>query len=123
MGGREWVGGGRARGGGRVVGVSRSGSTMPGARGRGFERTEAARFSMLLAIPAILATGAGVALDLADGQAAIIAGDALMAAGLSAVAAFVSIWFMMALLRRTSMTPFVIYRLALGIVLLWLAYA
>jgi undecaprenyl-diphosphatase len=106
-----------------IPGVSRSGITMSAARALGFERTEAARFSMLLAIPAILATGAGVAMDLKDGQAAIIAGDALAAAGLSAVAAFISIWFMMALLRRTSMTPFVIYRLALGVVLLWLAYA
>jgi len=106
-----------------IPGVSRSGITMSAGRALGFERTEAARFSMVLAIPAILATGAGTALELKDGQAAIIGGDALAAAGLSAVAAFISIWFMMALLRRTTMMPFVVYRLVLGIILLWAVYA
>jgi undecaprenyl-diphosphatase len=106
-----------------IPGVSRSGITMSAARALGFERTEAARFSMVLAIPAILATGAGTALELSGGQSAMIGNDALIAAGLSAASAFASIWFMMALLKRTSMTPFVIYRLLLGIVLLWVAYA
>jgi undecaprenyl-diphosphatase len=106
-----------------IPGVSRSGITMSAGRALGFERTEAARFSMVLAIPAILATGAGTALEMSGDQAAIIAGDALAAAALSAIAAFASIWFMMALLRRMSMMPFVVYRLALGVVLLWVAYA
>lgn len=106
-----------------IPGVSRSGITMSAARALGYERTEAARFSMVLAIPAILATGAGTALEMAGGQGAMIAGDALAAAALSAIAAFASIWFMMALLKRTTMIPFVIYRLALGVILLWLAYA
>jgi len=106
-----------------IPGASRSGVTMSAARALGFERTEAARFAMLVAIPAILVTGAGTALDLGGDQAAIIANDALAAAGLSAVTAFVSIWFMMALLRHTSMLPFVVYRLVLGVVLLWFAYA
>ncbi|MEJ8570852.1 undecaprenyl-diphosphate phosphatase [Microbaculum marinum] len=105
-----------------IPGVSRSGITMSAARALGFERTEAARFSMVLAIPAILATGAGTALTMSGDQAAIIAGDALVAAALSAVAAFASIWFMMALLKRTSMMPFVLYRLAMGVVLLWVLY-
>lgn len=105
-----------------IPGVSRSGITMSAARARGFKRTEAARFALLLSIPAILASGAGVALDLNGGASALFSSDALIAAGLSAIAAFVSIWFMMALLRRVSMTPFVLYRFALGAVLLWIAY-
>ncbi len=106
-----------------IPGVSRSGITMSAARALGFGRTEAARFALLLSIPAILASGAGVALDLDGGAGDIFSSEALIAAALSAVAAFISIWFMMALLKRVSMTPFVIYRLALGAVLLWIAYA
>lgn len=106
-----------------VPGVSRSGITMSAARALGFERTEAARYSLLLAIPAILASGAGAALELMDPNDPVVLHDAALAAGLAFVSAFLSIWFMMALLRRISMLPFVVYRLALGIVLLWFAYS
>ena len=105
-----------------VPGVSRSGITMSAARALGFRRTEAARFALLLSIPAILASGAGVALDLDGGASDLFSSDALLAAGVSALTAFASIWFMMALLRRVGMTPFVIYRLVLGAVLLGIAY-
>lgn len=105
-----------------IPGVSRSGITMSAARGLGFHRTEAARFALLLSIPAILASGAGIALDLGGGASELFSFEAMIAAGLSAVTAFISIWFMMALLKRVGMTPFVLYRLALGAVLLWIAY-
>lgn len=106
-----------------IPGVSRSGITMTAARGLGFTRTQAARFALLLAVPAILASGIGTALDLEGGTSALFSSDALLAAGLSAIAAFVSIWFMMALLKRVGLMPFVIYRVALGVVLLWYAYS
>src|SRR3546814_3595978 len=47
-----------------IPGTSRSGITMTAARFLGFERVEAARFSMLLAIPAILGAGALAGYDL-----------------------------------------------------------
>ena len=106
-----------------IPGVSRSGITMSASRALGFRRTEAARFALLLSIPAILASAGGVALDLEGSAAGLFSSDALIAAGLSAVAAFLSISFMMVLLRRVGMTPFVIYRLLLGAVLLWIAYS
>lgn len=106
-----------------IPGASRAGITMSAARALGYERTEAARFSLLLSIPAILAAGAGTALELDNGAAQLVSAEALTAAALSAIAAFVSIWFMIALLRRTTMMPFVIYRLMLGVVLMWFAYA
>lgn len=106
-----------------IPGVSRSGICMSAARAMGFERTEAARYALLLAIPAILASGAGTLIDVTwTGDTAILR-DAAIAGALSAVAAFAAIAFMMALLRRVSMMPFVVYRLALGVVLLWFAYA
>ncbi len=106
-----------------VPGVSRSGITMTASRALGFRRTEAARFALLLSIPAILASAGGIALDLEGSAADFFSRDALTAAGLAAVAAFVSIAFMMWLLRRVGMTPFVVYRLALGVVLLWISYS
>ena len=106
-----------------VPGVSRSGITMSAARALGFSRTQAARFALLLSIPAILASAGGIALDLEGGAGSLFSSDALVAAALSAITAFGSIWIMMALLKRVGMTPFVLYRLALGAVLLWIAYA
>jgi len=105
-----------------VPGVSRSGITMTAARGLGFSRVEAARFALLLAIPAILASGIGTATGLDNGGSSLFSGDAFLAAGLAAVAAFASIWFMMALLKLVGMMPFVVYRVALGVILLWYAY-
>ena len=105
-----------------IPGTCRSGITMSAARMLGFERPDAARFSMLMSIPAIL--GAGVL----KGKELIESGDAqvslamLNAAGLSFLAALAAIWLMMGWLRRASFTPFVIYRILLGTGLLAVAY-
>ena len=105
-----------------IPGTSRSGVTMTAARFLGLSRTEAARFSMLLAIPAILAGGTIGALDIVQSGDARLGVDALIAAMLSCVAALVAIKLFMGYIATATMTPFVIYRLALGAVLLWLAY-
>lgn len=106
-----------------IPGTSRSGITMTAARFLGLSRTEAARFSMLLAIPAILAGGTVGALDIVKSGNAQLGADALIAAALSCVAALVAIRLFMGYIANATMTPFVIYRVILGGVLLWLAYA
>jgi len=106
-----------------IPGTSRSGITMTAARFLGLSRTEAARFSMLLAIPAIMAGGTIGALDIVKSGDAQLGADALIAAGLSCVAALIAIRLFMGYIARATMTPFVIYRLALGVVLLWIAYS
>lgn len=105
-----------------IPGTSRSGITMTAGRYLQLERTDAARFSMLLAIPSILGLGAGAALELykEGGSASLEQGG--LAALLSFVAAFAAIWLMMALLKRMSMLPFVVYRLTLGAFLFGVAY-
>ena len=105
-----------------VPGTSRSGVTMTAARFLGLSRTEAARFSMLLAIPAILAGGTIGALDIVKSGDAQLGADALIAAALSCIAALAAIRLFMGYIAHATMTPFVLYRLALGGVLLWLAY-
>ena len=97
-----------------IPGTSRSGITMTAARLLGFERAEAARFSMLLSIPAILASGTLQGLKLYQAGDAQLTVDALVAAGLALVAALIAIVAMMGWLRRASFLPFVLYRIALG---------
>ena len=106
-----------------IPGTSRSGITMVAARIMGFEREEAARFSFLLSIPAIIAAGLYEGLKLAESGD----GGALSGAGLalffSAVTGLAAIAFLMRWLRRSSFAPFVVYRLILGIGLLVWLYA
>ncbi|MEO0618872.1 MAG: undecaprenyl-diphosphate phosphatase [Pseudomonadota bacterium] len=104
-----------------IPGTSRSGVTMTAARALGFERPEAARFSFLLGIPAIAGAGAFTVLELIEAGEPV-PGDALLAAGLTFFSALAAIAFLMALVKRMSFLPFVLYRLALGAVLLWIAY-
>ena len=103
-----------------VPGTSRSGVTITAARFLGLERTEAARFSMLLAIPAILGATVLVGTDLLRLGDLRIGLDALVAIGLAFLTAWLAIAAMMAWLSRATFTPFVIYRVILGVALLWL---
>jgi undecaprenyl-diphosphatase len=105
-----------------IPGTSRSGITMSAARLLGFERLDAARFSMLLSIPAIAGAGALKGLELYESGNAQLTSDALMAAGMSFATALVAIMVMMSWLRRASFAPFVFYRVALGCVLLAIGY-
>jgi len=100
-----------------IPGTSRSGSTMTMARFLGYKRVEAARFSFLLAIPAVAGAGLLAVLDLAEASAQMQA-DALIAGVFTFIAAFATMAFLMNFLKRASMMVFVIYRVALGAVLL-----
>lgn len=101
-----------------IPGTSRSGATMTAARALGYKRVEAARFSFLLAIPAVAGAGLLAALDLAEATAAM-QWDALVAGVLTFVTAFATMAFLMNFLRKASMLVFVIYRVAMGVALLW----
>ena len=105
-----------------IPGASRSGVTMTAARILGFERADAARFSLLLGIPAILGAGTLGGLKLYRAGDISLGLDAAMAAGIAFIAALISITAMMAWLRRAGFTPFVIYRLILGGALLAWVY-
>lgn len=106
-----------------IPGTSRSGITMTAGRFLGFERVEAARFSLLMAIPAILGAGSLAGYDLYRSGDVALGYEALVGAVLSFVVALVSIVLMIGWLRRASFTPFVVYRILLGLGLLWWVYA
>lgn len=104
-----------------IPGTSRSGVTMTAGRALGLTREEAARFSMLMAIPIILGAGALATKDVVEAGDATLGGDALLAAGLAFLSALAAIALLMRWLRHAGFTPFVIYRLVLGAALLgWL---
>ena len=100
-----------------IPGTSRSGVTMTAARFLGYERVEAARFSFLLALPAVAGAGTLAVLDLADASAQM-QWDAIVAGAMTFVTAFATMAFLMRFLRHASMAVFVLYRVALGAALL-----
>jgi undecaprenyl-diphosphatase len=105
-----------------IPGTSRSGITITAGRMLGYDRAAAARISMLMSIPTIIVAGVFAGAEViveADAQAAR---DGAIAAALSFVAALAALWLMFRLLRTVSFTPYVIYRVVLGLVLLWIAY-
>ena len=98
-----------------VPGTSRSGVTMTAARYMGWSRTEAARFSMLLAIPTIAALGLFATAKLvADGSDGDMTAAAIVAI-LSFLVALAAIAIFMKMTRTMSFTPFVIYRILMGL--------
>lgn len=101
-----------------IPGTSRSGITMTAGLWLGLDATAAARFSFLLSMPAIGLAGAWKTLQLAGAESAVDWGVFGFGALVSAVAAYLCIKAFLALVSRVGMTPFVIYRLVLGVVLL-----
>ncbi len=105
-----------------IPGTSRSGITITAARQLGYKREDAARLAMLMSIPTILASGALLTLDVISDANTALLRDGTIAAVFAFFAALAALWIMMRLLRSISFTPYVIYRCALGLFLLWLAY-
>ena len=105
-----------------IPGTSRAGITITGARHLGYTRHDAAKLAMLMSIPTIIASGALLGVEVLftlNTQAAL---DGAIAAALAFIAALSALHFMMRLLQSVSFTPYVIYRVCLGTVLLGIAY-
>jgi undecaprenyl-diphosphatase len=101
-----------------IPGTSRSGATLTMGRLLGFTPDAAARFSFLLSIPVIAAAG------LRGGYELLVDGSGMqwqpfvLAMILAALAGWLCIAAFLALLARLGLLPFILYRLALGLVLL-----
>jgi undecaprenyl-diphosphatase len=107
-----------------IPGTSRSGSTMSGAFFRNMNREAAARFSFLLSIPAILISGL---YKLYSDRAVLLASDdsmlsILTATIVSGIVGYLSIWFLLYFLKTHTMKLFIVYRIAIGVVVLFLLY-
>lgn len=101
-----------------IPGASRSGVTMTAARLFGYDRLTAARFSLLLSLPAIAGAGFLKTIDIINAGDNQLGLDAAVVAVLSALSASLAIRVMMSWLARANFTIFVVYRLVLGLLLL-----
>ncbi|MEL6206024.1 MAG: undecaprenyl-diphosphate phosphatase, partial [Pseudomonadota bacterium] len=106
-----------------IPGTSRAGITITGGRALGYDRHDAAKLSMLMAIPTIAASGLVVGADVAAEANWALARDAAIGAVFAFASALAALAVMMPLARRISFTPYVVYRVVLGLILLWVAYA
>ncbi len=104
-----------------IPGTSRSGITITCARALHINRSDAARFSMLLSIPTI---GLGAVYIL--GQSILnhttnqlLNFDLLLGMGLSAIFGLFAVWFLMKWVKTASFAIFAIYRVTLGLFLIY----
>ncbi|MFJ2558106.1 MULTISPECIES: undecaprenyl-diphosphate phosphatase [unclassified Streptomyces] len=98
-----------------VPGVSRSGATISGGLLMGYTREAAARYSFLLAIPAVLASGAYELKDAGEGH--VSWGPTIFATFIAFAVGYAVIAWFMKFITTKSFMPFVIYRVLLGIAL------
>lgn len=120
MGWRDALWFGLAQATAMIPGASRSGVTMTMGRALGFTRGEAARFSMLMAIPVIAALGLLAGIELARGaDPGATLTDGLLVAALSFAVAWAAIAALMRVVDRIGFLPFVLYRFALAAILVW----
>lgn len=105
-----------------IPGTSRSGITMTAGLMLGLTRESAARFSFLLSIPIILAAGSFATYDLLETPSAVDWNALLFGAVCSFIAAYLCIYLFLNWISRIGMLPFVIYRLVLGFILLFIIY-
>ncbi|WP_427923824.1 undecaprenyl-diphosphate phosphatase [Streptomyces sp. cg40] len=105
-----------------VPGVSRSGATISGGLFMGYTREAAARYSFLLAMPAVLASGAFELKDAAE-EGHIAWGPTMFATVIAFAVGYAVIAWFMKFISHKSFMPFVWYRIALGIVIIALVTA
>ena len=105
-----------------IPGTSRSGICITAGRMLGYSRQDSAKLAMLMSIPTIVASGVLLGAEVIATADVQVARDGAVAAVMSFVAALFALSIMMRLLRSVSFTPYVIYRVALGVVLLAVAY-
>lgn len=103
-----------------IPGASRSGSTISGAFFRNMTREDAARFSFLLSIPAVLLSGM---YELFSQRESLLAGDSailslVIATVVSGVVGYWSIWFLISFIKKHSLTVFVVYRILFGLLII-----
>ncbi len=102
-----------------IPGVSRSGGTITAGLLMGYTRTAAARYSFLLAIPAVIGSGGyKLVKALRDGSPEVGLGHTAIATVVAFIVALVVIGLFMRYISRGSFMPFVVYRVLLGLAII-----
>lgn len=102
-----------------IPGTSRSGITITAALLLGLARPLGAKFAFLLSIPVIVLSGGLLGLDIITTKVSIDWATLVLAFSVSAITAYLVITLFMKMIQAMSLMPFVVYRLALGFVLLY----
>ena len=105
-----------------VPGVSRSGATISMGRLLGYEREAATRFAFLLAIPAVVGAGLFELQEIPGGDNAYGPVPTLVATVVSFVVGYAAIAWLLRYVSTRSYLPFVVYRIALGSLTLFLVW-
>ena len=98
-----------------VPGVSRSGATLSMGRALGYDREAATRYAFLLAIPAVVGAGLFELKDIPNGDNPYGWGPTAVATVVSFVVGYAAIAWLLRYVTTRSYTPFVLYRVALGV--------
>ena len=102
-----------------IPGASRAGVTVTGARLLGYDRVNAARFSMILSIPIILASMTLSLINILNEEyVAVNLYQSFFASLVAFITALLSIMFLMRFIKKANFNIFIIYRIVLGIILL-----
>jgi undecaprenyl-diphosphatase len=105
-----------------IPGSSRSGTTLTAGIFLGFKRETAARFSFLLSVPAILGSGLlqlKESLEFIDGSGIV---TLIVATIASAISGYLTIGFLLKFLKKNSTTIFVIYRIIIGVLIIFMIF-
>lgn len=105
-----------------VPGMSRSGVTISGGMILGLNRSDATRFSFLLALPIILGAGAKKILELLSSTAEVAWVPVGIGAGVSFLVGLCAIHFMVTYIKNHSLWPFIWYRITLACFVLFVAF-
>jgi undecaprenyl-diphosphatase len=105
-----------------IPGVSRSGATISAGLFMGYDRASAARYSFLLSIPAVVASGLFQLRDIGSGDGPSLA-FTLLATLLAFISGYASIAWLMRFVSTQSYFPFVVYRVILGALVAFLLFA
>jgi undecaprenyl-diphosphatase len=105
-----------------IPGANSTGVTMTTGRVLGYERPDAVRFAFLLSIPILAITAIYKGWLVFQSGTAIDLSQAGLAFGLSAVTGFLALAVMSDWVRRSGILPFVVYRVALGVYIVYLYY-
>ena len=107
-----------------IPGVSRSGVTLFGGLLLGFKRPEAAKFSFLLSVPAVLLSGAlelqTLCINITSGQGNLICANLAIGVLTSCLSGYFAIDFLLKYLQSNRTHVFVVYRVLLGVLVIYL---
>ena len=102
-----------------IPGVSRSGSTISGGLFLGLDRESATRYSFLLSVPAVVLSGVFELRKIGDSSGASVGvAPTVIATVLAFISGYLAIAFLLRFVRTHNFSVFVIYRVAVGVLML-----